>query len=427
MAYFKLVILLSLTFIFACGRAMPCKNSVIDVDVYSKYNCRAFWDCTTNELLASLNQTVRRESLSHLKIEKIGHTPIWIRIRSNKLHCVIHPDFDRKRYRIKIYRAAHYIARLNRILRQGKLKVLDDTEWWSHHSDFVKVPSGSNFPPVFSVSGAPGFEDIPGIPFMSFSDKISQKENIAFERNEMRSKSGGIRRMRESKAFFRGSMSDCSLAVQKYAGDIRFCARAKVVHHAVKSQNELLSGIRSISDFNKVGLNVKCKECSAAKLTEHEFVDELIRHKYVLDFPGAGNWSRRMSLLLRSGALIFQSERPGYQFYEYLLEPGIHYVPFDAQLGKSGAGNLASRLGWAQMNEKLAREISWRSQSFGRECLLDSSINYFLSSLITQYSKRLEGDPSPFSLVDLSSCSAYRGGRFKLTKSCEDSINSCWG
>lgn len=202
MAYFKLVILLSLTFIFACGRAMPCKNSVIDVDVYSKYNCRAFWDCTTNELLASLNQTVRRESLSHLKIEKIGHTPIWIRIRSNKLHCVIHPDFDRKRYRIKIYRAAHYIARLNRILRQGKLKVLDDTEWWSHHSDFVKVPSGSNFPPVFSVSGAPGFEDIPGIPFMSFSDKIFQKENIAFERNEMRSKSGGIRRMRESKAFF---------------------------------------------------------------------------------------------------------------------------------------------------------------------------------------------------------------------------------
>lgn len=427
MAYFELVILVTLTCLFACGRGTPCKNSVIDVSVYSKSNCRAFWDCTTNELLAPLNQTVKRESLSHLKIEKIGHTPMWIRIRSNKLHCVIHPDFDRKRYRIKIYRAAHYIARLNRILRQGKPKVLDDTEWWSHHSDFVKVPSGSNFPPVFSVSGAPGFEDIAGIPFMSFSDQISQKENIAFELISSRSKSDGIGRMRESKAFFRGSLSDCSLAVQKYGGDIRFCARAKIVHYAAKSQNELLSGIRSISDFNKVGLSVKCKECNVGKLTEHDFVNELLRHKYVLDFPGAGNWSRRMSLLLRSGALIFQSERPGYQFYEYLLEPGIHYVPFDAHLGRSGAGNLVSRLEWAQMNKKLAGGISRRSQSFGRECLRDSSINYFLSSLITQYSKRLEGDPSLFRLVDLSSCNAYRGGRFKLTKSCEDSINRCWG
>ena len=193
---------------------------------------------------------------------------------------------------------------------------------------------------MFSVSGAPGFEDIAGIPFMSFSDKVSKRENIAFERIEMHTKSSGTNRTREATAFFRGALSDCGFAVNKYGGSVRFCARAKIVHYAVKSQNELLSGIRSISDFNKVGLNVKCEECRAAKLTEHDFVDELIRHKYVLDFPGAGNWSRRMSLLLRSGGLIFQSERPGYQFYEYLLKPGVHYVPFDAQLGKSGAGDL---------------------------------------------------------------------------------------
>jgi len=396
-------------------------------EVYSNFSCRAFWECTTDELLVSLNHTVRRESLRNLNIEKIGHTPLWLRILSNKLYCVVHPAFDRTRYRIKVYRAAHYIARLNGILHKGRLKVVDGTEWWTHHSDFVKVPFGITFPPVFSISGSHGFQDIAGIPFMSFSDRVSEKENIAFERIEMHTKSSGTDRTREVTAFFRGALSDCSFAVNKYGGDVRFCARAKIIHHAVKSQNKLLSGIRSISDFSKVGLNVECRECTAEKLAGYEFIYKLMKHKYVLDFPGAGNWSRRMSLLLRSGGLILQSERPGYQFYEYLLKPGVHYIPFDPQIGKNGAGNLVSRLEWAQKNDKLVREISRRSQSFGRECLLDSSIDYFLSLLITKYSRHLEGESLPFPLVDLSPCGTIRKGRFKLTKSCEVAIQSCWG
>jgi len=49
----------------------------------------------------------------------------------------------------------------------------------------------------------------------------------------------------------------------------------------VKSQNKLLSGIRSISDFSKVGLNVECEECIAEKLAGYEFIYKLMNHEYV--------------------------------------------------------------------------------------------------------------------------------------------------
>lgn len=160
---------------FSCGSK---------VDTYDYASCKVFWNCTAVDLLHSVNKTINRREFGKLQIETIGHTPMWLRIRENRLYCVVHPNFQRKNYRMKIYRASHYINRLNRLLVQKKLRVADGTEWWTHHSDWVKVPAGQLAPPVFSVSGAAGYADIPAIPFMSFSDKISYLENRAFQRIE---------------------------------------------------------------------------------------------------------------------------------------------------------------------------------------------------------------------------------------------------
>ena len=92
--------------------------------------------------------------------------------------------------------------------------------------------------------------------------------------------------------------------------------------------------------------------------------------------------------MLPSGGLIFKSESPSYQFYEFLLKAGAHYIPFNPQIGKSGAENLLSRLEQARNNDKVAKRIARTTNSFGRNCLTESSIDKFVSMLLTKYSKR---------------------------------------
>ena len=124
--------------------------------------------------------------------------------------------------------------------------------------------------------------------------------------------------------------------------------------------------------------------------------------------------------------MIFQSERRGYQFYEFELKPGVHFIPFDPQIGKPGFGSLLSRLEWAQNNDRTAEQIARRAQSFGKACLTESSIDYFVSKLLAEYSKFLVGKSLSYPLVDLSSCVAHKSSRFKLSKQCEATIQKCW-
>mmetsp|Transcript_2044 Transcript_2044/g.6529 ORF Transcript_2044/g.6529 Transcript_2044/m.6529 type:complete len:402 (-) Transcript_2044:2268-3473(-) len=389
-------------------------------DYENGQNCKIFWDCSADGLLRSLKEAggAHRSKFQDLDINTIGHTPMWLRIRKNKLHCVVHPNFRVKNYRMKIYRAMHYIIRLNRILKPSnpsKLRIPDDTEWWSHHSDMVRVPVESKFPPVFAVSGAQTFADIPGIPFMSFSDKISIRENSAFERgNDL---DWG---KKKDSAFFRGSLSDCKGVNFQNLGNIDSCARAKVVYYSKLSGSSLLAGISTTSSFDETGKGISCKNCTSVRGVGKDFVHELLTHKYLLDFPGAGNWSRRKSLLLRSGGLIFQAESPGFQFYELSLKPGVHYIPFDPEVGKAGVGNLLSRLQWAQNNSHLVQKIAQRSKSFGRNCLTQTSIDYFLSVLLKEYSKHLYGTCVTLPMIDISSCTTFK------KKECQDAIKKCW-
>ncbi|CAL6325383.1 unnamed protein product [Bathycoccus prasinos] len=399
-----------------------CKESIPE---YSG-KCEKFWYCTARELLKDVGQP-DRSKFAKFDIAKIGHTPMWLRISNRTLYCVVHPQFDKRKYRMKTYRALHYLNRLNRILENTELYIPDGTEWWTHHSDWTKVRKGSSIPPVFAVSGAYGFEDIAGIPFMSFSDKISQVENEIFKRD-------GTKRYQKwenkrQSAFFRGSLSDCANAIQNHDGDIRYCARAKIIYEGATNQNRILDGVSSTTDFKEAGLNMPCHLCTSKSKSGESFIHELLSHRYVLNFPGAGNWSRRMSLLLRSGGLVLQAESSGYQFYEYALKPGIHYIPFDPQIGEYGTGNLLSRLYWARENEAEAHRIAQRSKSFGDTCLKEESIDYFVATLLTEYSKKLQGAAVNLPVIDLSKCistKSKKGRSTSIARLCKSTINLCW-
>jgi len=305
--------------------------------------------------------------------------------------------------------------------------ISEGTEWLSHHSDWVKVPRSKNCPPVFAVSGDKNYNDVPGIPFMSFSDSISKGENFAFEKYHQSSSFHHQWRRRRSSAFFRGALSDCSTTPSSYRGDLNSCPRAKVVLEAAKAQNKLLSGIKLVKGNYPFHELTKCSLCQGDKLSGDEFVGELHKHKYLINFAGAGNWSRRMSLLLRSGGMIVHAESSGYQFYDFGLKPGVHYIPFDPDIGHNGAGNLISRLEWARNNDALAEEIAHRSETFGRVCLSERSIDHFVSKLLGAYGALLRGDFQKLSMVDLSSCfCGSKGETCKPSKLCKGVINKCW-
>ena len=108
------------------------------------------------------------------------------------------------------------------------------------------------------------------------------------------------------------------------------------------------------------------------------------------------------------------------------MKPGIHYIPFNPQIGKSGVGNLLSRLEWAKNHDEIAKRIARTSQSFGRICLTESSIDEFVSMLLMKYSKRLRENPVAYPLVDLSSCFSEMKEYYKLSKHCEETIQRCW-
>lgn len=122
-------------------------------------------------------------------------------------------------------------------------------------------------------------------------------------------------------------------------------------------------------------------------------------------FSGAGNWSRRLEVLLKSGGANFHSESRGYQFYEMGLIPGAHFSPFDPQIGEEGVGNLLSHLEWSSKNDDdITKKIAFRAGSFGKNCLTQSSIDSFVRELFTEYSKLLVGQIEEVPIVDLSSC-----------------------
>ena len=407
------------------------------VDLYTTKSCEAYWDCTVELLLqkwaADTQRTttnIPRSSLKEIDINQIGHTPMLLRIENGRLFCVRHPHIvrNRSKLRMKIYRALHYINRINRILERGVNPIPNGTEWWTQHSDLGKMALGITSPPIFSVSGGSGFADIAGIPFMSFSDKKAVSENLAIENIKRRNyglSSHELWERRRNTAFFRGSLSDCHLSGQKYKGNVKYCARAKIVYEAVRTKSKLLEDVRTTSNFLDIGLDPDCPSCVKSKLNGKDFVQNLFDHKYLLNFDGAGNWSRRLSLLYRTGGLILHAQSSGYQFYDFQLKPGIHYIPFDPDIGSPGFGNLLSRIHWAEINPHIARRIAARTESFGSNCLREESIDYFVSVLLQQYSKLLSGNSSELPLVDLSSCFS-RDRQVHISRLCPNVIRNCW-
>lgn len=391
---------------------------------YNRESCEFHWNCTVTKLLSpwlSKNKFIDRAELSNMNVSKFAHTPLLLRVLKGKLYCVQHPGVReiKSKLRLKAYRALHYIHRLNRILKNNPNAIPDATEWWTQQGDLNKIPLENDSLPIFSFGGSEGYADIAGIPAAALSDKMGKREELVF--HSMQNVPWGER---SNVAFFRGSLSDCSMSREKFGGDINFCVRAKIIVGADQSRLDVLKDIGASSSFSKAGLNVNCLSCEKGTMSSYEFVKNIRSHKYLLNLPGVGQ-SRRMAQLLRSGGAIFQSENKGYQFYDYALKPGFHYIPFEPQPGVPGLGNLVSRLTWAMKNDDVIKGIASRSKSYADNCLTEQSMDYFATSVLEGYAGLLIGNSPKFPLIDLSECFAERESQ-SISRLCKGVIQKCW-
>lgn len=409
--------------------ARETQGSVASVPyLYTSDSCIEYWNHTVSKLLHPWKLGIQRNLLyqNELLTQVLGHTPLHLRVKNNKLYCVQHASPSSK-LRLKKYRALHYINRVNRVLLHKNLS--DNLEWWTHQSDWSKVVRNSQnmaqFPPIFAVAGGVDYLDIPGIPFMSFSDKAYIMEQKTLRSIKSSMSFENVWKLRKKSAFFRGSLSDCGTKVA-------YCSRAKIVLYAANSNDKFFSGVGTTTDLSKFSLRYpelfECLSCEHEKLASKKYIEKLFEYKYLLNFNGAGNWSRRLSTLFASGGAVFQVESSGYQFYELGLEPGVHYITFDLGDG-NGVGNLRARLEWAVKNDEIMKEIASRSQSFELNCLQEGSIDYFVHRLLSSYEKLLQGNIKELPTVDLSSCIA-RNDLYQKQKSisrlCEGTLDKCW-
>ena len=213
-------------------------------------------------------------------------------------------------------------------------------------------------------------------------------------------------------------------AIENHNSDPNFCGRAKMVRYgaqlAESGETDLLSAIQIYdSDSSAQKLLEGCERCVRPGLGGQDFVRELMDHKFVLNFDGAGNWSRRVSVLLNSGSVVVKAESPGYQFYEFGLEPGVHYVPFDPMAGSEEPGNLRPRLEWLAEFDDVAKQLAQRAESFGEACLSEHSINDFVYEILAGYGRLQRGRPTQYQTVDISECFDR--------KSCRNKLEPCWG
>ena len=76
--------------------------------------------------------------------------------------------------------------------------------------------------------------------------------------------------------------------------------------------------------------------------------------KYLICTHGpATHWSNRFRALLSTGALVLKQHGTLYEFWEYELEPYVHYLPVKADLS-----DLIQQLQWARDNDDQARTIA---------------------------------------------------------------------
>ena len=109
------------------------------------------------------------------------------------------------------------------------------------------------------------------------------------------------------------------------------------------------------------------------------------KFKYVISAEGFGGWADRlMNLFIDSTMLIFDQNHPCDQWFEPLLKPYVHYIPFINDFS-----NLPARIVWANNNPHMAKEIQTNGNLLGNKYFKKSGNIAYIYTLLTLYMTKI--------------------------------------
>lgn len=109
-------------------------------------------------------------------------------------------------------------------------------------------------------------------------------------------------------------------------------------------------------------------------------IDQARTNRHSISFEGFCGWADRLKHLVFFNSTTFIQETPCHEYYQDLMEPYVHYVPFDADLK-----NLVSQIEWAVQNEKTAESIAKKALTLANEYLTEEAIQCYMNLVFSQY------------------------------------------
>ena len=100
------------------------------------------------------------------------------------------------------------------------------------------------------------------------------------------------------------------------------------------------------------------------------------QYKYQLNIDGTVA-AYRFPYLLAGGSLVLKQDSAYYEHFYHRLEPWVHYVPVERDIG-----DLVKRLEWARENDEKAREMARNAAQFVEDHLLPEQLYCYIFQLL---------------------------------------------
>jgi hypothetical protein len=118
-----------------------------------------------------------------------------------------------------------------------------------------------------------------------------------------------------------------------------------------------------------------------AKFPKANYVnlEDQLKNKYLMMLDG-WSFNERLYRLASSGSLLFRANLFE-EWYEHLLQPGVHYIPINLDYS-----NLREKLEWASDNDDEARKIAENARTLAIKYLNPNFFKCYAARMLMEYS-----------------------------------------
>ncbi|CEM23325.1 unnamed protein product [Vitrella brassicaformis CCMP3155] len=393
-------------------------------------HCEPYWEemvLDENPTLSALANLEEREAKSAtlgsdraVVLPHFNYKPVRLSVMNGSLHCHPLSNCKPRNYdRLGAVSAEKVLRRISEALGQARREggSLSDVNFTIHLEDCPKLWRGEA--PVSVAKGAgscqkggehggfyqsvqrgqapPGMLlsesthllyswDIPGVPYGTHNNRF--EEVIRNKMHDIAYANGSLSEdlwakawnSKEDGVFFIGRFNDdarLQLACQMSVLDLQM-SRAFYISDAAKADRPRQNCTKHAIELERAFGCSASHICRGPDTSFDVWQEELFKHKYVLDLPGIGPWSARLSLLLLSGAVVFQHIRnfEAAQFYDAPLKRRGVLVPF------SDARDLQEKLDWFRNHDDVAQRVARAAHQWAWTCLTRESIGKSLVTLL---------------------------------------------